>query len=363
MLCPRCGNILDESETSCKNCGAKVKDFETVNEVDQSVEMEQNDVAQVDSQANVEIYHSEGFIQAEQPEYDQDIQPEFEQVVQPEMEAVQYQEQYVSEPQGLVISKNNERVNNKVLLIAIVLIVVVSVAIGGLMIKKASGTGAENLKAITDNESRNMDSGKISSATPIEMYGYKLTIPANYETRTDNLMVYSVDYKNKVQLVFTIMRNVSYEELLNAPDSFKSDLQTLGFDVESYSELRVEDRRWLVYSGTLNEKDASYDALYAVTSMGVDGSTFHVTIINVGVKTKNSVFVELGGILDKAEYTGKNINGASGGNVINPDSGNNNGNNSGTNPGNGSGGSANAGNEPSEASGNGQETDPGSVSA
>ena len=26
MECPKCGNILDDNETSCKNCGAKIKE-------------------------------------------------------------------------------------------------------------------------------------------------------------------------------------------------------------------------------------------------------------------------------------------------------------------------------------------------
>jgi len=342
MICPRCGNILDESETSCKNCGTKVTQAEIAADENQPIERNVTDVAPTPQQPVEEV-----------PQ-DASQQVPLEQPVQPALEAVQYKEQYVQEQpvyQQQLVSNRGEKMNNKILIIAVALIVLVSVGIGVLMINKAQGTGANNIKAISDAE-KNMDSDKIASSTQVEMYGYKLTIPSNYETKVENLMVYSVDYKNKVQLVFTIMRNVPFEELVASPEGFKSDLESLGFAVESYNDFRVEDRRWLVYSGTLSEKDSSYDALYAISAIGTDGSTFHVTIINVGAKTKNSVFAEIGDFLDKAEYTGRNMNGPSGGN-------------SGSS-GNGSG-SGNAGTNPGEQSGNesgtGNNTNPGSVSA
>ena len=332
MLCPRCGNILDESETSCKNCGTKITQAEVAADENQPIEYEQVNV---------------------QPQPDAQ-QVEYEQPVQPVAEAVQYQEQPVYQQQYV---PNKEKMNNKILIIAIVLIVVVSVGIGFLMIKKAQSTEAGDINAISGSE-KNIDT-KMSTATEIEMYGYKITIPSNYETKVDNLMVYSVDYKNKVQLVFTIMRNVSYDSIAQAPEDFKNDLQTLGFDVESYSELRVGERRWLLYNVILSEKNSSYDAIYAITSMGVDGSTFHVTIINVGAKTKNSVFSEIGDFLDKAEYTGKNMNGPSGGN--NSGSANSGSNNGGANSGSTPGGTPAS--DPSNNNGGSSGSNPGSVSA
>ena len=125
MECPKCGNILDENETSCKNCGAKIKE-NTLNSI------------------------SKGGGKAQLPSPEEKAEVQREQIekarieAQKEAEAQAEIQDYIARQQLMAANKKN----NMVLGIVVVMIAVTLIFGGILLHQKYS---AKDSRAIKDN--------------------------------------------------------------------------------------------------------------------------------------------------------------------------------------------------------------------
>ena len=276
MLCPKCGNILDDSETSCKNCGAKVKSSslgKAAKEEVPKVEEPKVEVQPEEVPVQEEVYYDEGM-------YEQNYQYDMS------------QDEYDSLRQNVDYSKKN---NNSVLIIVIVLVCVVTVFIGFLVVKQLRGDDIKATEATTVDPGKNLEPSTTDlqgQETVVKLNGYTFTVPGIYTVEASEEMVIARDYDNKVQLVFNVMLDVPYEEVLLKSKEYEVYLNELGFAVDSYKEVKFSNRNWLIFDGVLNDRNS----MYAITALGSNDS-FQVTIYNFGKKTNNAIYSELGKII------------------------------------------------------------------
>lgn len=336
MLCPKCGNILDESETSCKNCGAKVKE-NTLNSISKGGGKTQTPTEQEKREVKEEqirkAKEQEAILKA--AEQNQVQAMSIEQNVG--NTSVNQQEYYMLQQQIVNARKNN----NITLAIVIGLIIIVS-AFGAILLGKKINstqvlTSTDKTPTITDSSSKTInneeeqqpeapksESGSGSDAgtsnvgkTDVQLGNYTFSFPNNYQTELQDGMGISLDYYNKVQFVYTVMNNISYEDSVKGAEEFKKYLGEAEFAVSEYGEYTFSNRKWLIYNGILHDMNS----LYAITKID-SNSTFQVTIYNLGSKNTNDLFVELTSIVDNA----KNKNGGTIGGS-NSSGGNGSGNN------------------------------------
>ena len=357
MECPKCGNFLDENETSCKNCGAKVKE-NTLNKISKGGGKTQTPTAEEKAAAQQEA------IKAAQAQQGVQVQ---------QVPAQQIQQQNI-DPQEYIMLRQQlasaKKSSNLTLAIVVVLIAVVATFGGILLMKKLNPNetksireGSAGVTSPTDKKSEDPGENpstqaeepgsKKATSTDIEIGSYIFTFPSSYETNFQDGMGISIDYTNKVQFVYTIMNTVSYEEAYASQLDFKEYLDGVGFKVESYQEMTYNNRKWIVFSGVLNEMDA----MYAITKMATQ-STFQVTIFNLGYKSNSAVLTELGAIVDNAKV--KSSTGDSGSSSSGDSSKPSGGSSSGSSGSKPSGGSS--GSKPSGGSSQGQPSS-GAVSA
>ncbi|MBQ4031566.1 MAG: zinc ribbon domain-containing protein [Bacilli bacterium] len=301
MECPKCGNILDENETSCKNCGEKVKE-NTLNQVSKGGGKTQTPTEQEKAAAQRAAQeHAQAQAMAAQTQQQQ-IQNNIN------------QQEYMMLRQQMLSAKKN---SNLTLALVVILIAVVATFGGILLMKKLHPSETKSIKesaAKQDSTVKAEDPGsspgtstepgtapkeEVQTSTDIEIGSYIFTFPSNYETNFQDGMGISIDYTNKVQFVYTIMNSVSYESAKASMDDFKEYLNGVGFAVQSYQEQTIGNRKWIIFNGILN----NMDAMYAITRLN-SSATFQVTIFNLGYKTNSDVIAELGSVIDNARVKG-----------------------------------------------------------
>ncbi len=280
MECPKCGNILDDNETSCKNCGAKVKEnsFNTISKgggrTQVPTEEEKAEVIREVQQAQQ--------VQAQQQYNDVNSQ-----------NYMMFQQQMMT----------NQKNNNMTLALIVGLIIIVATFGGILLFTRTKGDGTTALKGATPSEEASSKAvQEVETEEPedvdVKIGRFTITMPGNYETTLKNNMGISKDVANQVQLVYTIMSTMSYSKVVNGSETFKSDLASLGFTVANYKEEVYGGRTWLIFSGTLQERPA----MYAVTA--VDSyATFQATIFNLGGKSNEALYNELTVVVDGIKTT------------------------------------------------------------
>ena len=339
MECPKCGNFLDENETSCKNCGAKVKEGTVLNQVSkgggktQTPTEEEKAAVKQAQQAQVQQIQQTPVQPAPVQQPQNNIDPQ----------------EYMMLRQQLASAKKNSSLT---LAIVVILIAVVATFGGVLLMKKMNPNetksireGSADTSTSAQKQSEDPDSTNPGTAveepatsTDVEIGSYVFTFPSNYETSFQDGMGISIDYANKVQFVYTIMNTVSYEEALSSQADFKEYLDGVGFAVQRYQETTYNNRKWIIFEGILN----NMDAIYAITKLN-NAATFQVTIFNLGYKPNSTVITELGTVVDNAKIKGTSSGGSSGGSSSS-------GSSSGGNKSSGSSGSGSSGNKSSGGS-------------
>ena len=285
MECPKCGNILDENETSCKNCGAKVKE-NTLNSVSKGGGTTQ--VPTEEEKAKV-IQERQAQQQAQQ------------QAMQAQQEYYNQQQEYMMMQQQMMQARKS---NNLTLVLVVILIIIVATFGGILYFTHVKGGGTTALSEKSQPETEAEKGVEPSSTEPeaedvdIKLGRFTITIPAYYDTTLKDNMGISKDVPNQVQLVYTIMSTISYQKVVEGSETFKQDLGSLGFSVTSYKEETYDGRKWMIFDGVLQERNA----MYAVTS--VDGyATFQVTIFNLGARSREDLYKELTAIVNGIKTT------------------------------------------------------------
>lgn len=310
MECPKCGMEIGENETSCKNCGERIKLVDV-----SKVEEEKDEEKEEDSE---EVSETE------------DIGSESVTYITPE--------QYVA------TQKKSNR-GSMILPISIALVVLIIGFISIFISKQLFGkhgtavsdpTVIEDTPGRTSKKDSSKDDGEGNGTKKVEdpvntevvIGSFVFAIPNNYAVSLEKENSYrAYDANNKVNLVFTIAGATDYQSFYASRESFIKSLAGTKLVVKSYQEERYDGRTWFVIKGEIE----SVSTIYAVTSIG-KASTFHVTIVNLGVRTNEEVFNEVSKIVANVrikDSSSGNNNGSSG------NSGSNNGSND---PGNGSSG-------------------------
>ena len=309
MECPKCGMEIGENETSCKNCGERIKHV---------------DISKTEDEEEKEEEVSEEVAETE------DIGSESVTYITPE--------QYVA------TQKKSNR-GSMILPIIVVLIILIITFISIFVSKQIFGkhgtaisepTGIEDTPGRTskkDPENKTGEDGTKKAESPVTtevvIGSFVFSIPNNYAVTVEKENSYrAYDANNKVNLVFTIAGATDYQTFYAGREAFVKSLSDTKLVVKSYQEEMYEGRKWFVIKGEIE----SVATMYAVTSIG-KSSTFHVTIVNLGVRTNEEIFTEVTKIVSNVRMKDNSSSDNSG-------SINNGGSNSGDN-GSGSGSSGN----------------------
>jgi len=318
MECPKCGNFLDENETSCKNCGAKIKE-NTLNQISKGGGKTKTPTEEEKAEAKAE--------QIKKMQEEQRAQ----QQAQAEAEKNAAQENSISQEEYVMLQRQlaSARKNTNFTLGIVIILIVVFATFGGVLLfhkinsdsfraikstnsdvednvttkKENPSTEPQSPSGSTGSEAKEDGQKSITNTTDVQIDDYVFSFPNNYQTQLQDGMGISVDYYNKIQFVYTIMKDVSYQDSLNTAKDFKSYLNEVGFKVNNYEEKTYTNRKWLIFYGTLKDMDS----MYAITSIGT-GATFQVTIYNLGNKSNDDVYVELTSIVNGAKTKGSSGN-------------------------------------------------------
>jgi len=159
---------------------------------------------------------------------------------------------------------------------------------------------ANETKKVTDSSNKSFE--EVSEETKnktIILNGYELIIPSDYENVIEDGLIISIDKINQVQLIYTINPSISFSMIEEDKDLYKEYLTESNFQVTNYEITEINNNKWLIYYGTMNNTKT----IYAITA--IYNSTFQSIIYNLGTKTDNEVLEILNNIVITAKETDK----------------------------------------------------------
>ena len=298
MLCPRCGNVMGDKETSCKNCGEKVKEANVLPGVKTAAD------------GTTTPKETQGVITPTK------IKRDF--VSHQVKETAKYNAVGFLTPQEYRdASQQYRKKENSWVIFIVVFLIVLVLGYGGIFVyKNIFGSKGSSVNSDTahkavespEEEPSSGNSGNQVQYTYLDIGDYSIPILSRYDSFVDGSMGVSVDKKAGVQLVFTIMNDKTYSQNVSDQLVFKAELEEYGFAVQSNKEETYNGRKWLVYKGILKDTNA----IYAITEFK-STSTFQVTILNIGSRTDESILTEVGESIDKAKFKQRSSGGSGNG--------------------------------------------------
>jgi hypothetical protein len=240
MNCKKCGNIINEGEKFCRNCGEPVNNLETVSNQpiynEQSTNLNQNNINYQTSninQNNINYQTSNVNGYTQQP-----VQNPINNYNQP------IQNQLNNEPKN-----NGSDKKNLLILIGIVAILVVAFVVGYLLINKDKGNDKSNNKSTTNeyeetinntvdnsddkddwdtDDSTSTDTTETSTTYTYKNFKFNKISGYDYETTSNGLQI--TDYNNVIAIEVT---PGSFDIVKNNTDTINSTFENQGYEIKN----------------------------------------------------------------------------------------------------------------------------------
>lgn len=304
MYCKKCGNLLEVTDTFCKNCGEPV-----------AAETDAMAATPPVTPTTEPTNENLGASFAPQPE---PAAPAPEPVVPtepvtPTVEPVGVEPQVASTvppvtpaaPAAPTPAPAAPAGNNNFKIIVIILIIAV-VGVGGFIAYKVLNNKVTPTEPSTPTESTNpstIDNPTGNTGDVYKFKDYELRLPTGYQATVEDEQLHLVNYTDLTEAFFDIYDYVTVEDVTDAIDDLKKSLTEYGWTVGT-----VENKQYNGIDFVLIHMSAEHEGkkIEAVDAYGNFGE-YHLAQIflyNFGTKSNDAVLTEFANMFASATYKG-----------------------------------------------------------